>query len=94
MRHYFVVEAYYKQNGELHKSETYISVNVVSDETLENAMKQCKDTTREAYTRELANVDGELIGVTSREVSEIEYKRYALSEQAKRGRLQHMRGVN
>ncbi|QWI55262.1 hypothetical protein EXW42_14250 [Bacillus mycoides] len=90
MRNYFVVVACYEQNGELFETNYWFE----TENNLEEAMTAYTGATRRAHEKAFTITHCELISVTSREVSEFEYKRHALSEYGKRDLNMQKRGMN
>ncbi|PFZ66858.1 hypothetical protein [Bacillus wiedmannii] len=90
MRNYFVVVSCYEQNSELFEVNYWFEV----EDDVQKAMVVYTETTRKAYEKAMAITKGELISVTSREVSEFEYKRHALTEEGKRELNMQKRGRN
>ncbi|WP_353706333.1 hypothetical protein QEP67_17305 [Bacillus cereus group sp. MS39] len=90
MRNYFVVVSCYKQNSELFEVNYWFDV----EGDVQKAMVVYTEATRKAYEKAMAITKGELISVTSGEVSEFEYKRHALTEEGKRELNMQKRGRN
>jgi len=90
VRNYFVVVSCYEQNGDLFEANYWFDV----EDDVQKAMAVYTETTRKAYEKAMAITNGELISVTSRAVSEFEYKRHALTEEGKRELNMQKRGRN
>ncbi|MFK4377691.1 hypothetical protein ABH948_003098 [Bacillus sp. RC218] len=89
MRHYFIVVAYYRQNGELFESSHWFETK----DNLQEVMEASSGATKRAYEKAFTITSCDLISIQSREVSEFEYKKHALSENGKRDLNLKKRGI-
>ncbi|PEA89807.1 hypothetical protein CON71_10550 [Bacillus thuringiensis] len=86
---YFAIETTYEQNN-----ERFIESRMFqTEDDITQTMKVYSAATERAYEKVFTITQCDLISVTPREVSEIEYKRHALSREGKRDLNLQKRGV-
>ncbi|PGM90221.1 hypothetical protein CN959_06550 [Bacillus cereus] len=86
---YFAIETTYEQNN-----ERFIESRMFqTEDDITQTMKVYSAATERAYEKAFTITQCDLISVTPREVSEIEYKRHALSREGKRDLNLQKRGV-
>lgn len=77
---YFCIDIAYKQNNERFLDSRMFQ----TEDDINEMMEAYSAATKRAYKKVFVITQCELISVTPREVSEIEYKRHALSREGKR----------
>ncbi len=86
---YFCIEVAYKQNNERFLDSRMFQ----TEDDINETMEAYSVATKRAYEKAFVITQCDLISVTPREVSEIEYKRHALSGEGKRDLNLQKRGV-
>ena len=86
---YFCIDVAYKQNNERFLDSRMFQ----TEDDINEMMEAYSAATKRAYKKAFVITQCELISVTPREVSEIEYKRHALSREGKRDLNLQKRGV-
>lgn len=86
---YFCIDIAYKQNNERFLDSRMIQ----TEDDINEMMEVYSVATKRAYEKAFVITQCDLISVTPREVSEIEYKRHALSREGKRDLNLQKRGV-
>ncbi|PEW72848.1 hypothetical protein CN448_05830 [Bacillus cereus] len=86
---YFCIEIAYKQNNERFLESRMFQ----TEDDITQTMEVYSVATKRAYKKAFVITQCDLISVTPRGVSEIEYKRHALSREGKRDLNLQKRGV-
>ncbi|PER78838.1 hypothetical protein COC65_06060 [Bacillus thuringiensis] len=86
---YFCIDIAYKQNNERFLDSRMFQ----TEDDITQTMEAYSVATKRAYEKAFVITQCDLISVTPREVSEIEYKRHALSREGKRDLNLQKRGV-
>lgn len=86
---YFCIEVAYKQNNERFLDSRMFQ----TEDDINEMMEAYSAATKRAYEKAFVITQCDFISVTPREVSEIEYKRHALSREGKRDLNLQKRGV-
>ncbi len=86
---YFCIEVAYKQNNERFLDSRMFQ----TEDNINETMEAYSVATKRAYEKAFVITQCDLISVTPREVSEIEYKRHALSREGKQDLNLQKRGV-
>ncbi|KXY35066.1 hypothetical protein AT268_35220 [Bacillus cereus] len=86
---YFCIDIAYKQNNERFLESRMFQ----TEDDITQTMEAYSVATKRAYEKAFVITQCDLISVTPREVSEIEYKRHALSREGKRDLNLQKRGV-
>ncbi|PED29888.1 hypothetical protein CON13_23670 [Bacillus cereus] len=86
---YFCIDVAYKQNNERFLESRMFQ----TEDDITQTMEAYSVATKRAYKKAFVITQCDLISVTPREVSEIEYKRHALSREGKRDLNLQKRGV-
>ncbi|PFQ11757.1 hypothetical protein COK14_14350 [Bacillus cereus] len=86
---YFCIDIAYKQNNERFLDSRMFQ----TEDDINETMEAYSVATKRAYEKAFVITQCDLISVTSREVSEIEYKRHALSREGKQDLNLQKRGV-
>ncbi|PFS93886.1 hypothetical protein COK58_20975 [Bacillus cereus] len=86
---YFCIDIAYKQNNERFLESRMFQ----TEDDITQTMEVYSAATKRAYEKAFVITQCDLISVTPREVSEIEYKRHALSREGKRDLNLQKRGV-
>ncbi len=86
---YFCIDIAYKQNNERFLDSRMFQ----TEDDINETMEAYSVATKRAYEKAFVITQCDLISVTPREVSEIEYKRHALSREGKQDLNLQKRGV-